>query len=108
MIKSNVSINLRLFAQRFPKNRQHKRNVILFIPNTSHLADYHIAPLISLDSVIDRICGSLLYVRATDFFFFFLEKKKKKNVRIVEFDLRSKITILLKQPSGFRNTEFPD
>ena len=26
----------------------------------------------------------------------------------MEFDLRSKITILLKQQSGFRNTEVPD
>ena len=69
MIKANVSINLQLFAQRFPQNCRHKRNVILFIPNTSHLANYHVASLISLDSIIDQICGSF-FLRLSYHFFF--------------------------------------
>ena len=86
MIKANVSISLQLFGQRFPQNSRHKRNVILFIPNASHLTDDHVAPLISLGSVIDQICGSFFTSELPIFLKKFM--KKKNTVRIVEFDLR--------------------
>ena len=77
MIKANVSINLRLFGQRLPQDHQYKRNVILYIRNTSHLADYQVALLTSLDRVNDLICSSFS-LRPSYRFFFFLEKKKHR------------------------------
>ena len=61
----------------FHKKRRHKSNVVLFIPNTSHLTDYHVAPLISLGSINDWISGSI-FTSEVLIFFFFLEKKKQK------------------------------